>query len=374
MRGDTHCAAMRVAVLTNIITPYRVPVLESIGRKTQLLVLHGGLEANRDTWTDVVPKDASFRAKKSWGIVIAFAHREGSKIVDRRYFHLNPGYLFDLIRFRPQAIISSELGFRSLVAIIYGLLARVPVWIWWEGTAHSARKIGRFKRATRRAIARLPIGWLCLGIESSDYAKSIGVQDSSIVQFQNFVDERLYLPGAKASVDGLPYPTILFVGQLIGRKGPDLLLRAASRLRSAGKRFGLLLVGNGEEEANLKRLADELDLSDVKFVPAQQYQEMPGIYASANAFVLPCLEDVWGLVVNEAIFSGLPVACSKYAGCAVELVPQQNIFDPLCEASIDAALKSLIDGRAKQTPVESLQSCEEVARVILAELESKCLR
>ena len=55
---------------------------------------------------------------------------------------------------------------------------------------------------------------------------------------------------------------------------------------------------------------------------------MPGVYRSGDALILPTLSDVWGVVANEAVLSGIPVLCSKYAGCAKELLTEESVFDP----------------------------------------------
>ena len=56
---------------------------------------------------------------------------------------------------------------------------------------------------------------------------------------------------------------------------------------------------------------------------------MPATYRSADVLIFPTLEDVWGLVANEAELCGLPVLCSKYAGCAKEIFTAESIFDPM---------------------------------------------
>ncbi len=67
---------------------------------------------------------------------------------------------------------------------------------------------------------------------------------------------------------------------------------------------------------------------------------MPAVYRSGDILVFPTLEDVWGLVVNEALWSGCPPWSSVYAGCAKELVPMNSIFDPLDPADLDQSRKT----------------------------------
>ncbi len=59
--------------------------------------------------------------------------------MDFRYTHINPGFIWDLICLHPDAVISTEMGFRSICALIYGFVFRRQVWIWWGGTQHTER-------------------------------------------------------------------------------------------------------------------------------------------------------------------------------------------------------------------------------------------
>jgi glycosyltransferase involved in cell wall biosynthesis len=69
----------------------------------------------------------------------------------------------------------------------------------------------------------------------------------------------------------------------------------------------------------------------------RQIEEIPVYYGLAKAFIHPALQDQWGVVVNEAMASGLPVIVSKNCGCAPELVEQGGngfVFDPLDVAQL----------------------------------------
>ena len=106
----------------------------------------------------------------------------------------------------------------------------------------------------------------------------------------------------------------------------DLLLKAAAVVQQEEHEFSLLLVGSGRDKQELEALAKDLQLKNVRFEPGQDPLKIPAIYRSADALIFPTLEDVWGLVANEAMPCGLPVLCSKYAGCATELFPGGEHF------------------------------------------------
>ncbi len=109
----------------------------------------------------------------------------------------------------------------------------------------------------------------------------------------------------------------LFCGQMIARKGVDVLLAAFARL---GDRTRLLLVGREAElPALLAPLPPEVRERCV-YAGFQPPEELPRFFAQADVFVLPSRYDGWGVVVNQALGAGLPVICSDMVGAGHDLV------------------------------------------------------
>jgi glycosyltransferase involved in cell wall biosynthesis len=90
------------------------------------------------------------------------------------------------------------------------------------------------------------------------------------------------------------------------------------------------------------------------------------------------MSDVWGLVANEAILCGVPVLCSRYAGCAPELFDPVSIFDPADEEQFLAALRRAVAGqlpRADRTRLwSSVEVGDAIANAVLASYAGKQLR
>ena len=108
---------------------------------------------------------------------------------------------------------------------------------------------------------------------------------------------------------------ILYVGQLIVRKRVDLLLTAFSQLDVPSAR--LRIIGKGEEEQNLKQLANQLGITDrVSYSQGMPNAEIVAAMAAADVLVLPSKFDGWGAVVNEALMVGTPVICSDRCGAS----------------------------------------------------------
>lgn len=115
-------------------------------------------------------------------------------------------------------------------------------------------------------------------------------------------------------------PVILFCGQMIARKGIDLLLEAFSLLCSREVEAKLLLVGReGELPERLSRLSERAQ-SRIEWLGFVEPGGLPELFARADIFVLPSRYDGWGVVINQALGAGLPVVCSSAVGAAGELV------------------------------------------------------
>ncbi len=103
----------------------------------------------------------------------------------------------------------------------------------------------------------------------------------------------------------------LFVGSLVPRKSPDLLLDAIADLDGVPCVFA----GDGPMRARLERRASELGISDrVRFLGAVPPAELGGVYARADVLVIPAVSEASPLVAVEAMSCGLPVIASRISG------------------------------------------------------------
>lgn len=219
------------------------------------------------------------------------------------------------------------------------------VLLWSESTAVD-RPRSWIRETFKSVLMNVFDGALVAGRPHVEYLRRLHVPANVIKIVGNCVDNE-YFDREAAKVRGerditrLPAKVFLFVGRLIPEKNVSGLLRGYERYRrfAGANSWSLVIVGHGPEEEVLRRQA--ADINGVHFTGLKQVDELPQYYGRAGCFVLPSLSEPWGLVVNEAMASRLPVLVSSRCGCATDLVDNGVngfLFDPLSYKSIAEAL------------------------------------
>ncbi|MBR2727379.1 MAG: glycosyltransferase, partial [Solobacterium sp.] len=221
-----------------------------------------------------------------------------------------------------------------------------------EGTLHSERYIGKLQKISRRRIIKGADACIGCSTKSVEKLKWWGADEDRV--FLSLLTRNLtdYTEKETESIPG----RILYVGRLISLKGLDLLINALKYVQSD---YTLHLVGSGEEETALKVLAEENHVGDrITWCGYLEGQALTKEYREAALFVFPSLEDCYGLVLVEALASGVPIVSSKYADGAYDTVRNGingRIIDPYdaesFAAAIDECLKDEYKERAEQTDV-----------------------
>lgn len=114
--------------------------------------------------------------------------------------------------------------------------------------------------------------------------------------------------------------TFFFCGQMIERKAVDILLLAFDRLIADGMDARLLLVGREAELPKFMNLVSPATRARVQYEGFQAPEALPDYFSRADVFVLPSRHDGWGVVVNQALATGLPVITSNAVGAGLDYV------------------------------------------------------
>jgi glycosyltransferase involved in cell wall biosynthesis len=156
-------------------------------------------------------------------------------------------------------------------------------------------------------------------------------------------------------------PIILYAGKLIKRKFPDLLLDAYISLPDP-KPY-LIYVGDGEQKESLDRKIKENDLQSVRMVGFVNQSALPSYYLLADIFVLPSINETWGLVINEAMNASCAIITTNQVGSAFDLVENGKngfVIKPNKINELSDALRKCMEGQLyKKMGINSLEKIKK---------------
>ncbi len=210
----------------------------------------------------------------------------------------------------------SYLAFQAAMALRRSL--RRPYLLWSETPRLDAGGlVSRTARALLLRQVRAARGVLAIGARAQQVWRGVLGPGAAVVNFPYVcaLDRYLALQRPPRPA-GAPF-TLLFCGQLVHRKGVDVLAEAFGRAAREEPRLRLLLAGEGPERAALARALPPGRFELRGHLP---WEALPALYAEADALVLPSRHDGWGLVVNEALASGIPVVATTAVGAATDLL------------------------------------------------------
>lgn len=259
-----------------------------------------------------------------------------------------------LIRFKPHLIFTSSFGVWTMLALLLKPLAKWRVVIAYEGSSPSVDYRGSAPRlALRRAMVKAADALITNSKAGKAYLIDILKAKESNVFHQPYeVPATTALVGCTkedkhSNLHQLQRPVFLFVGGIIPRKGLHLLLEACVVLQKQGYRnYTLLVVGDGAQRQELEAFSQTHELADcVKWAGRVNYGNLGAYFNSADVFVLPTLEDTWGVVVLEAMALGKPVLCSKWAGAAEMVIEGENgyLFEPQQPEELAKVMRRFIE-------------------------------
>ena len=210
-----------------------------------------------------------------------------------------------------------------------------------EATSISASR-SAVKQAAKRlfftGLDRMVDAFLTIGTLNRRYYAENGVAPARLFDMPYAVDNAHFRDGAsRAAATRDAYraelglepgrPILLFAAKLIERKRPALLVEAFARIHAEPglRRPYLLFAGDGPLRAALEAQAQRLAPNAVRFLGFQKQSDLPRCYDLCDAFVLPSVQEAWGLVVNEVMCAGRAVVASDRVGAAPDLVrPGEN--------------------------------------------------
>lgn len=321
--------------MTNYAAPYRRPVWARIAERHDLEIVllespeqlrsHPGNRGSE--WGASAPEDYTTRVLPTWAL------RRG----EHRYYVSKRWRWIPSTADRPDVVLLG--GWESPVYWQASSAARragIPRVGFYESTAASQRHPTGPISAARGRFLRGLDAVVTPGSAAAAAVEAAGVHRSRIHVGFNSVDvdwihREASMHRLQAEQDGHAY---LFLGQLVSRKNPEGVVEAFRRISAPGDTLTIAGVGPMRE-----RLQHESRGLGVQFVGHVPYADVPALLARHQTLVLPSREEVWGLVVNEALAAGLHVVTSGSAGVSASVAAMRGAW--VCDvapASIAAAM------------------------------------
>lgn len=326
---------MKILFMTNVPSPYRVDFFNELGKHCELTVLF-----ETDT---AKSRDASWKTDKFLNFKAVFL--KGIKFGEAESFSLNVlQYLsnkkYDVI---VVGMYSSPTG---MLAIEYMKFRKIPFVISSDGGLIKGDKGMKYKLKARYIGAAS--AWLSTGNTTTEYLCHYGAHKDQVYvyPFSSIKDDdvlskpvtRTEKDKLRAELGMIENRIIVSVGQFIRRKGYDILLKAC---KDIDKNIGVYIIG-GEPTEEYIQLQKELHLTNVHFVGFTNKDLLSQYYKAADLFVHPTREDIWGLVVNEAMAYGLPVITTDKCVAGLEMVDNGITGDIIPVENVEILSKKLI--------------------------------
>jgi glycosyltransferase involved in cell wall biosynthesis len=302
---------MNILIVTRLITPYRLAWFDELAKDNKITVIYTSdnypgveklkLRETARSFNLIKLKSISiFRKEISFQVI---------KFLKKKY---------EIVLFDGYAPLTNMLG------IIYYINNNKQFFINIDGLLKPKKK-EKIKNYFKLKILSKAI-ILCGSQYTKEQLISLGVDKNHchVHNFTSLIKEDVLIQPlsnkekieVKNNLNITEKKIILSVGQLIYRKGYDILIEA---LKNIDQEIGVYIVG-GKPSKKLLKLKQKYNLKNIQFVNFVDNKTLSQYYMAADLFILPTREDIWGLVINEAMARALPIITTDRCGAGIELI------------------------------------------------------
>ncbi|MBG9988249.1 glycosyltransferase family 4 protein [Aerococcaceae bacterium DSM 111176] len=299
---------LSVLYLTVIPSPYKVSFFNELGKLCKLTVLFDiSHSSNREAdWHD-------YNFTEFEGVILDENKNE-------LLSHLKKHDYDEIVI----ANYSTQIG---ILAMLYLNIKKTSFTISVDGGLIDYEE-GNFKKNLKTKLISSATAWLSTGEVTNQYLTYYGADEDEIYIYpfttmkeENIINDPLTkIEKIKLRTElGIPYNhMVISVGRFIPSKGFDVLIKAAKKFKED---TGVYIIG-GEPTKEYNELIKQYDINNVYFLSFLEYEELKKYYLAADVFVFPTREDVWGLVINEAMANGLPVITTTSCVAGLEMIDE----------------------------------------------------
>ncbi|MBA7603141.1 D-inositol-3-phosphate glycosyltransferase [subsurface metagenome] len=328
----------KIAVLISHPIQYQAPLFRKLAQHPEIDLMvyfcsdHGVTEK----------VDPGFGVAFKWDIPLLEGYRykflknyfpfvSGGKL----WLSVNPGIIKELWKEEYDAILVHDyVSLTNWLAFLGAWLTITP--ILFRGETILRPDQSRIKRAVKslylKALFRKINAFLPIGTRSREFYLAYGARKNRLFFTPYSVDNKYFFKEnkkwhkekmkIKKEIGNLENnPVILYVGKIYGLKGegPLHLLKAFEKIQKDWN-ASLIFVGDGKERVILETYLQKNNIRNVYFLGFKNQSELPKYYSIADIFVLPSLNETWGLTINEAMCFSLPIITTSTVGASSDLV------------------------------------------------------
>lgn len=229
-----------------------------------------------------------------------------------------------VFRYKPDIInLTGYAEPGTLFVLLVCKFLKIKTIITNESVYHEQSDISGFlyeiKKSYKRLLFNLTDYFFSYGLNSNDYLFRHKVNKVKIRSFLNSFDsQRLKVSTVLHSNNSDKY--FLFVGRISIEKNIEFLIQLAIKLKIINSEINIKIVGDGPEFDKFSSKINRLRLDNIKLIGSVKWDNLGDYYFKSLGLILPSYFEPWGMVANEAFFYNVPVICSKFCGCADDLV------------------------------------------------------
>lgn len=345
---------MRLLVISNIPSPYRIDFFNELGKYTDLTVVFEAKSANKIKFNLNIDGIKNFKAifLKEGDIKERVINWKVLKYVNKNDYD----FIF----------VTSYSYATEMLALIYLKIKRIPYILEVDG-GFIRSEIG-LKKFIKTLLISNAKAYFSPSDSTDNYLLHYGAKLNNIYRYPftslrnsdilvRTLDDALKQEVKnKLGIDS--DKVILSVGRYIYSKGFDVLLKACANLSND---TSIYIVGDKPSEEYLT-LIEKFDLQNVHFIDFKSKDELADYYIAADIFVLPTREDIWGLVINEAMAKGLPVITTDKCVAGLELI-EDGLNGYIVQSENVHQLATKIQLILKEDELRLRMSCENLKKI-----------